>query len=400
MKKITIRDIQTIVTAPSGVPVIVVKVLTSEPELYGLGCATYTWRYTAVQNYINDYLKPLLIGREVSMIEDLWNMMNVNGYWRSGPVGNNAISGIDMALWDIKGKVANLPCYELWGGKSREYVSIYMHADGKDQFEVHEKAQALYDQGLRHIRCQLGGYQGTDFANSSVAESFKGEFYSVKEKISKIPQMFKYLREKMPDDVEFIYDVHERLDPMDAVNLAKRLEEFNLFYLEDMLPPEQLPWLENVRAQTSTKIAVGELFTDPSMYVNCVSKRLVDFIRVHPSFIGGITPSIKLAHLASFYDIKTAWHGPADLAAVGAMANLHLSVSMNNFGIQEWADRSEQEWDVFPGFVKPINGKIYLDPKPGLGIEIDEKEAAKYPCQPSATTWTEARLYDGTIRRP
>jgi len=104
--------------------------------------------------------------------------------------------------------------------------------------------------------------------------------------------------------------------------------------------------------------------------------------------------------LASFYDIKTAWHGPADLAAVGAMANLHLSVSMNNFGIQEWADRSEQEWDVFPGFVKPINGKIYLDPKPGLGIEIDEKEAAKYPCQPSATTWTEARLYDGTIRRP
>lgn len=401
MQNITIKDIKVITTAPSGIPLVVVKILTSEDGLYGLGCATYTWRYTSVVSYIEDYLKPLLIGQDISRIEDLWHTMNVNGYWRSGPVANNAISGIDMALWDLKGKVAQMPCYELWGGKSREYVSVYVHADGDSFEDIMEKANALYSQGFKHIRCQMGEYQGVGFKNADVAKTFNGKFYSPQEKILEIPRLFEFLRKNMGDEVEFIYDIHERLDPSDSLWVAKQLEQYRLFYLEDIVSTEDINHLRRVRKQTSTKIALGELFSNPTSIAQCITENLIDYLRIHPSFIGGITPSLKYISFASFYGIKTAWHGPADLNPIGAMANVQMSLFANNFGIQEWAKRSEHEYEVFPGLATAKEGKIYVDEnRHGLGVDINEDLAKEFPCKIEETLWTQARLFDGTIRMP
>ena len=157
---ITIRDVKVITTQYNKQRLVIAKVLTSEPGLYGLGCATFTQRYHAVVAALENHIKPFVIGRDVSRIEEMWQMMMVSGYWRNGPVLNNAISGIDQALWDIKGKLAKMPVYELLGGKSREAAHVYGHADGRDPQEVTENVKRFMAEGYQHVRVQMGGYGG------------------------------------------------------------------------------------------------------------------------------------------------------------------------------------------------------------------------------------------------
>lgn len=198
MKKYIIRDVKTFLTQPNDIPLIVVKVLSSEPELFGLGCATFTWRYQAVYSYIEQHLKPFLIGKDPANIEDIWQSAMVNGYWRNGPVSNNAIGGVDMALWDIKGKIAGMPCYQLWGGLSRPAAAVYLYANGEDKHEVKENAQRFIDQGFNFIRCQLGGYQGITGLSCSRPEGyFPGAYFVPHEKLRLIPQLFSYLRKTL-----------------------------------------------------------------------------------------------------------------------------------------------------------------------------------------------------------
>ena len=159
----TIRDIKVICTAPEGINLVVVKVETSEPGLYGLGCATFAYRHLTVQHLIETYLRPLLIGKDVRNISDLWQLMHQNAYWRCGPIVNNAISGVDMALWDIKGKMANMPVYDLFGGKMRAGVPVYRHVDGANVDEICENIEKYRSIGVKHIRCQCGGYGGGGF---------------------------------------------------------------------------------------------------------------------------------------------------------------------------------------------------------------------------------------------
>lgn len=417
MAQLKIREVRTVLTQPDGIPLVVVKVLTDEPGLYGLGCATFTWRALSVASAIERYLAPLLVGRDAADIEDIWQTCMVNGYWRNGPVLNNAVSGIDMALWDLKGKAAGLPCYSLWGGKSRDSVSLYVHADGRDAEELGDHARAFMEEGYRFVRCQLGGYTGVT-ARTNQRGNFSGNYYDPREKLRLVPKTFERLRSTLGEEVELLYDVHERLAPVDGVWLAKALEPYRLFFLEDLLAPEDLDWFRTVRQQTATPLAMGELSAHPGEIVPLVASRLIDYLRMHLSAIGGITPCLKLSHMAEYFGVRTAWHGPADVSPVGMAANLHMDLALHNFGIQEWTVRSARSEEVFPGLPAPTDGSVRLTDRSGLGVDIDEEAAKRFPvdmerpawfpgrgepepgqADPSPL-WTVARLPDGTAARP
>lgn len=403
---VTIRDIYPICTAPEGIPLVIVKVETSEPGLYGIGCATYTQRWITVANAVTNYMKPLLVGKDVSRIEDIWQMAMVSPYWRNGPILNNAISGVDEALWDIKGKMLNTPVYNLLGGKVREAARVYRHADGKTLEEVGDKVQAFVEDGVQVVRVQYGGYGGNSDGRGSYIDDMKpegaceGAYYDPIGYMNSVVDLFDYMRNRFGRNLEFCHDVHEHLDPINAVQLAKEIEQYRLFFYEDSLAPEQVDWFRMMRSQVTTPIAMGELFNNPQEYNKLISERLIDFIRCHVSQIGGITPAKKLANFCEAFGIRTAWHGPGDTSPVGHAADIHLDVSSWNFGIQEWAGFGQNSLDVFPGCPELRKGFVYPNDNPGLGIDIDEKLAAKFPCSEKLPTWTNCRRPDGSLNRP
>jgi len=383
-----------------GQNLIVVKVETSEPGLYGLGCATFAYRELAVKLIVEEYLSPLLEGRDVANIEDLWQLMNNNAYWRNGPVENNAISGVDMALWDIKGKMANMPVYDLLGGKSREAVGVYRHAKGNTLEEIAESVQGFIEQKVRHVRIQWGGYGGIAKDLNTPVGAPEGVYNCPDQYALNTVKMFDYIRGKLGFGVELLHDVHERLPPIEAIRLAKQLEQYRLFFLEDALSPEQGDYMRILRHQCAVPIANGELYNNPKEWDFLVRERLIDFIRVHISQIGGITPARKLAVFCEAFGVRTAWHGPGDVSPVGHAANIHLDLVCHNFGIQEWSGFNTITGEIFPGCPVLKDGFVYANGKAGLGIDINEELAAKYPCKTQVTAWTQTRLPDGTALTP
>ncbi len=397
---ITITDIKTFVVQPVRERLVVVKIETSEPGLFGLGCATFTQRAFAVQAMLDRHLKALLVGRDVSRIEDIWQTARANGYWRNGPVLNNALSGVDQALWDILGKRAGLPLYMLLGGKCREAVAAYTHADGTSVDEVLDNVEAILAQGYRHVRVQLRNYGGGRPVQPSPEGSQPGAYYDPRHYMRETLKLLEAARKRLPESVELLHDVHERLAPSDAVQFAKDVEQFKLFFLEDALPPEQMEWLARLRGICSTPLALGELFNHPFEWQRVIEQRLVDFIRMHVSQMGGISPARNVAATAAQYGIRTAWHGPADTSPVGHMANLHLELASPNFGIHEWCRFPDHVYEIFPGMPRARDGYLYPNDAPGLGIQFDEALAAKYPPTDYLEEWTQARLPDGSPALP
>ena len=413
---IRIEDIRTICTAPEGINLVVVKVLTSDPGLYGLGCATFAYRHLAVKCVVEEYLRPLLVGQNVDNIEQLWRLMHQNAYWRNGPIENNAISGVDMALWDIKGKMAGLPLHQLLGGKVREAVPVYRHADGRDWREVVDNIAGFLERGVTHVRCQCGGYGGGGFGPAPAGSpegSPPGVYLDPKKYVRDTLEMLEKVRQTYGDAVEICHDVHERIPVREAIRFARELERFRLFFLEDAVPLEDLDWLRELRAKTILPLAQGELFSNPYEWKTLFSERLIDFVRVHISQIGGVTPARKMQLFAEQHGIRTAWHGPGDMSPLAHAANIHLDISSSNFGLQEWSGAEApnhiiQELkgpagallDVFPGMPEYRDGYVYPNPLPGLGVDIDEAEAAKYPCENTVTTWTQTRFPDGSLGAP
>ncbi|MCE2397165.1 starvation-sensing protein RspA [Candidatus Poribacteria bacterium] len=400
MAKVTIKDVQTIITQPAGSRLVIVKIITSEPGLYGLGCATFTQRFHAVVTAMEKHLKPFLIGRDVSRIEEIWQMGMVHSYWRNGPVLSNAISGADQALWDIKGKQAGMPVYELLGGKCREAAAVYGHAGGNSPEAVADSVRQFMENGYRYIRIQMGGYGGEASRIVKPEGAPDGAYFDPREYTLNILRMIEHVRAEVGDEAELLHDIHERLHPIDAVKFAKDVEPFNLFFLEDPLAPEDLEWFANMRQQCCTPIAMGELFNNPREWQPLIAGRLIDFIRMHVSQMGGLTPARHVAAFANMYGVRTAWHGPGDTSPVGHAANLHLDLWAPNFGIQEWCNFPEHMYEIFPGLPEVRNGYMYPSDKPGLGIDIDEDLAAKYPCQDEVEWWTQTRLPDGSPTRP
>lgn len=402
MKKIAIRDIKVLLTAPGGTDLVVVKVETDEPGLHGWGCATFTQRYETVSSAITEYLRPLLIGRCVQDIEEIWQLSMNSAYWRNGPVLNNAISGVDEALWDIKGKLAGMPVYELLGGKVRPAAAVYRYADGATLNELEEDVRRHMAAGYRYLRVQTGEHSPLAKTKSLVQPEGvpNGSYYDPKQYMEDVIERFRYLREVFGYGLELIHDVHEKLSPIDAVYLSKTLEAYRPFYLEDVLPPEQSEWLDLIRAQSSVPMAMGELFVSPKDWKDLIVSHRIDYIRCHLSMIGGLTPARKLAALCECFGIRTAWHGPYDLTPVGMAAQLHLDVTTPNFGIQEFYGFDSEVKQVFPGCPEMKGGFLYPSDKPGFGVEVDEKAAVEYPCRYRSPAWVESRLPDGTAVRP
>ncbi len=399
-KPITIKDVKVILTQPAGSRLVIVKVITSEPGLYGLGCATFTQRFHAVVAALEKHLIPFAIGRDVARIEEFWQMAMVHSYWRNGPVLNNAISGIDQALWDIKGKLANMPVYDLLGGKCREAAAVYTHADGRSPEEVVANVRNFMEQGYRYIRVQMGGYGGRAASMVKPEGAPDGAYYDPREYCRRMLKMIAYVRQEVGEEVELLHDIHERLQPIDAVRFAKDVEPYNLFFLEDALAPEDIAWFRDMRNQCATRLAMGELFNNPHEWKILVEEHLIDYVRMHVSQMGGITPARAVALFANLYGVKTAWHGPGDTSPVGHAANLHLDVWAPNFGIQEWCRFPEHVYEMFPGLPEVRNGYLYPNDKPGLGIDINEELAAQYPCQDTIERWTQTRWPDGSPARP
>jgi mannonate dehydratase len=404
MPPIKIRSVKAIATAPEGANLVLVKVETTEPGLYGIGCATFTQRAEVVVTAINEYLPDFCVGKDVDNIEDLWQSCFVSSYWRNGPVLNNALSGLDQALWDIKGKRAGMPVYQLLGGKSRFAVDAYAHADGKTPEEVATNVQKYMDDGFRYIRIQQGGYgslylaQQPDFKAAGFGRD-TDDFMDPVAYVQAVPKLFREVRKRCGEEIDLLHDTHERVQPQDMINMCKRIEEFNPYWIEDPLTPENMDWFPQLRANTSVPFAMGELFNNPNEFIPYMVQRSFDYIRCHVSQVGGITPAMKIARLGEFFNVKSGWHGPGDVSPVGHAAHCHIDLAIWNFGVQESVFFGDKTKEVFPGTPEIKKGYLYINEAPGLGVDVNEALAAKYPITNHAGRWT-IRRRDGTIIRP
>src|SRR2546430_1549853 len=341
---VKIRDIKTILTAPNRIRLVVVKVETTEAGLVGWGCATFSQRALAVQTALEEYLKPFLIGRNVDEIEDIWQSSYVSSYWRNGPVLFNAMSGVDIALWDIKAKRAGMPLYQLLGGKVRHGADCYFHASGNSFSEVEQNARRAMEKGFRHVRVQgaTPGYAGYGARGNALAEGAQNEvvgppspraIWEPAPYVRMVPKLFEHLRSKLGDDVELLHDVHERVTLNQAINLSKSLEPYRLFFLEDPLPPEDNDHFRLLRQQTTTPLAMGELFNTQHEYVPLIKERLIDFIRIHISQTGGFSPARQGAAPSEVFCVRTPRAGPGGASPPAHPAQAALALARYNLGV-------------------------------------------------------------------
>jgi mannonate dehydratase len=399
---VKVTDVKVILTQmENSTHYVIVKVLTSEPGLYGLGCATHAERPLVVATAIEQYLKPMIIGANVDDIEDFWQMANVAPYWRGGVDGNNALSGIDGALWDIMGKRAGMPVYAFLGGKVRKAIPLYATIESVELNEVEDQIRKAMSEGYRHVK--IGQTSGATSAQETQSQG-KGSGLRLMSfdpwpYVNETIKMFDYVRTKIGFDVELIHTVHERIPPSMALTLGKAVEPYRLFFIEDLFAPEDVGWYQHLRDETSTPIGTGQLFSNRNDWLPLVTNRWIDFIRLHVSAIGGFNMARKVAACCEFFNVRTSWHGPGFVSPVGVAMNMHLDFPFYNFGIHEEHKFSEQVLEVFPGTPEIEDGMMHSNDRPGFGIDIDEKAAAKYPYTTPGFN-RGARLWDGTPMRP
>ncbi|MBM3727516.1 MAG: starvation-sensing protein RspA [Acidobacteria bacterium] len=410
MAVVKITDVKVILTQPGSDHLVVVKVLTDQPGLYGVGCATHRERPLAVATAIEQYLKPFVVGRSVDDIEDIWQSAYVSSYFRSGVTLNNALSGLDGALWDILGKRCNMPVYQLLGGRTRAAAPLYCHASAREFPDLEDQVRRYMAEGYRHVRVQLAvpGYSGYGVTAATSGEVQRkrpdgvapSPVFEPTPYVNNTIRMFDQLRARLGFEVELLHDVHERVPPNQALTLLKAVEPYRPFFMEDPFAPEDVHWFRVLRQQTSTTIAMGELFVNRNEWIHLVGERLIDFIRIHISAIGGLSMARKIQCTCEMFGVRTAWHGPGNVSPIGHAVNLHLDLASFNFGIQEENRFSAATREVFPGAPEIRGGYMYANSKPGLGIDIDEQAAARFPYKGVGGTRGNDRRLDGSIVRP
>ncbi|AAO90782.1 D-mannonate dehydratase ManD [Coxiella burnetii] len=381
-----ITDAKVFVCSP-GRNFVTVKIYTDE-GIYGLGDGTLNGRELAVASYLEDHLLPCLIGKDPSQIEDIWQYFYKGAYWRRGPVTMSAIGAIDMALWDIKGKALKTPVYNLLGGRSRKGVMVYGHANGKDVEETVDEVGKYIEKGYLAIRAQTGvpglpSTYGVSPDKLFYEPAEKGlppeNVWSTEKYLNHVPKLFKKLRDVYGDDPHLLHDCHHRLTPIEAGRLGKELEPYHLFWLEDTVPAELQEGFRIIRNHTTTPLAVGEVFNVIYDCTTLITEQLIDYIRMSIVHGGGLTPMMKIASFADIYHVRTGCHGPTDVSPVTMAAALHFETAINNFGIQEFMRHTPETDEVFPHHYYFENGYLNVKDEPGLGVDFDEKLAAKYP---------------------
>ena len=377
--------------------------ITTDDGVSGLGDATLNGRELAVASYLRDHVCPLLIGRDPQKIEDTWQYLYKGAYWRRGPVTMSAIGAVDVALWDIKGKLAGMPLYQLLGGASREGVMVYTHANGRDIAETLDAFAKYKAQGYKAIRVQCGvpGMKSVYGVSKGGAyePATKGwpeeQSWSTEKYLDFAPRLFEAIRDQQGFDTHLLHDVHHRLTSIEAARLGKSLEDYRLFWIEDPTPAENQDAFRLIRQHTVTPIAVGEVLNSIWDCKSLIEEQLIDYIRMTVAHSGGITHLRRIADLAALYQVRTGCHGPSDLSPVCMAAALHFDMAIPNFGIQEYMGYPPAALDVFQTSYSLAAGMMHPGERPGLGIEIDEKLAAKYPYDPAYLPV--ARLDDGTL---
>ncbi|MET8867362.1 D-mannonate dehydratase ManD [Nonomuraea sp. NPDC004580] len=394
-----IVDAKVVLTSP-GRNFVTLRIETDE-GVTGLGDATLNGRELAVVSYLTDHVVPLLLGTDPHRIEDTWQSLYRGAYWRRGPVTMAAIAAVDVALWDIKAKVAGLPLYQLLGGASRERVRTYGHASGRDLPELFDSIRARLEQGYQAIRVQTGVpglkrvYGVRHTVDTAAGPRPVVEDWDTPAYLRSLPKVFDAVRQEFGPDLPLLHDAHHRLTPMQAARLGKDLEPYDLFWLEDCTPAENQEGLRLVRSHTTTPLAIGEVFNTVYDYKTLIGEQLIDYVRSAVTHFGGVSPLRKLFDYAAQYQIKTAVHGPEDISPVGMAAAIHLDLAVHNFGIQEYAGYTEATEAVFPHAYTFTDGHLHPGEEPGLGVSLDEERAAAHPYE--AAYLPINRLQDGTI---
>lgn len=400
-----IEDIKVFVCCP-GRNFVTVKIVT-EDGTYGLGDATVNGREMAVVAYLKEHVAPCLIGRDAHTIEDIWQYLYRGAYWRGGPITMAAIAAIDMALWDIKGKAADLPLYQILGGRSRHGVTLYAHANGANVDDTLAKAEDLMNQGFKAIRLQsaIPGLPVTYGVLGDKKDYYDlqgnrplppEETWSTQKYFAMIEGLFEAARDRLGNDIHLLHDVHNRLTPIETARLGKLLEKYDLLFLEDASLAENQQSYDVIRNHTTIPLAIGETFNSVWDCKYLIENQLIDFIRVAATHAGGITALRRITDFAGIYNVKTAPHGAPDLSPVCLAAHMHLNTWAPNFGIQEFVGFGNDEIRrVFPHDMRLEDGMVFVSESPGLGVSFDEDAASEYPYKRSYLPVS--RLEDGTM---
>jgi mannonate dehydratase len=399
---VKITAARVIVSCP-GRNFVTLKVETDQ-GVHGIGDATLNGRELSVVSYLNDHVIPSLIGRDPRKGKDIGRFSYRGAYWRPGPVTMRAIAAVDVALWDIKAKLAGMPLYQLLGGRSRERVLVYGHANGGTLDETVAAVGKYIELGYKAIRAQSGipgialaygvgrgqlHYEPADAALPTET------VWDTPKYLNFVPKLFDKLRATYGFDYQLLHDVHHRLTPLEAAQLGKMLEPYRLFWMEDCTAAENQEAFKLVRQHTTTPLAVGEIFNTIWDCKDLIQNQLIDYIRATIVGAGGLTHLRRIADFAALYQVRTGCHGATDLSPVTMGAALHFDTWVPNFGIQEYMRHTPETDAVFPHDYHFEQGYLYAGESPGHGVDIDERLAAKYPYKPASLPV--ARLEDGTM---
>ncbi|MFG2894485.1 D-mannonate dehydratase ManD [Streptomyces sp. NPDC048248] len=398
-----IEDVDVLVTSPTRN--FVTLKITTEQGLVGWGDATLNGRELAVASYLRDHLAPLLIGRDPARIEDTWQYLYRGVYWRRGPVTMTSIGAVDLALWDIKGKAAGLPVYQLLGGAVRDRILSYTHTTGWDVPQLLDSIDARLDEGFQAVRAQTGvpgldvvygvtkegaGYEPAGRGLAPVEEVWDTDAY-----LRHAPKALEAARAHIGPDIKLLHDAHHRLTPNQAARLGRSLEDLDLFWLEDVTPAENQEVLRPIRAKTTVPLAIGEVFNTIWETQALITEQLIDYVRCCVTHAGGISHLRRIAALADIWQIKLGPHGPSDVSPVALAASLHVGLATPNFAIQEYMGYDPLVHEVFRHSWSYDDGHLHPGDAPGLGIEVDEELAARHAYQPAYLPV--ARRRDGSM---